>query len=72
MFGLFGKNKAIGVSDRQEETAPPHWRSILSRADGSHLDAVAALNVKLICELAPMLPNRPKFLELQREAVALA
>jgi hypothetical protein len=65
MFGLFRKNQATRNSRRQKETAPPHWRSILSRADGSHLDAVAALTVKVICELAPLMPDRSKLLKLQ-------
>jgi hypothetical protein len=72
MIGWFGKNKATSGSRRQTETAPHHWRAILGRADGSHLDAVVALNVRLICEFASLVPDRSRSLELQREAVDLA
>jgi hypothetical protein len=33
---------------------------------------VAALNVKVICELAPLLRDRPSYESFQQEAVALA
>jgi hypothetical protein len=70
MVSLFRKSKSSSESGQQ--TAPGHWPTILSQADGSHLDAVAALNVRVICELGPLVRDRSKFLELQREAMALA
>jgi hypothetical protein len=67
MFGLFGKNKATHDTPRQKETAPHHWPSILSRADRIHLDAVAALNVRVICELAPLVQDRSRSQAFQRD-----
>jgi hypothetical protein len=78
MFGLFNKNK--GASDvqpnSQGETAPGgNWRSILNKADArreTYGEAVAALNVKVICELAPLVRDRSKYESFHHEAINLA
>ncbi len=52
-----------------------NWQSILSKANGSrdkYCEAVTALNVKIICELAPLVRDRPSYESFQQEAVALA
>ena len=59
-------SKAKVESEAQPQTlgetaAIANWQSILSKADGPrdrYCEAVAALNVKVICELAP-LGSRP-------------
>jgi hypothetical protein len=78
MFGLFNKNK--GASDvqpnSQGEMAPGgNWRSILNKADARreiYGEAVAALNVKVICELAPLVRDRSKYESFHHEAINLA
>jgi hypothetical protein len=77
MFGLF-KSKVESEAQPHtlgETTALANWQSILSKADGPrdrYCEAVAALNVKVICELAPLTRDRPSYESFQQEAVALA
>lgn len=77
MFGLL-KSKVEREAQPQtlgETAALANWQSILSKADGprdSYCEAVAALNVKVICELAPLTRDRPSYESFQQEAVALA
>jgi hypothetical protein len=55
MFGLFKKHQV--VSETCDQVTERSWQSILSNAeanDESFCEAVAALNVKVICELAPL------------------
>ena len=59
MFGLFKKHQV--VSETCDQVTERSWQSILSNAeanDESFREAVAALNVKVICELAPLLTGR--------------
>lgn len=75
---------ALLKSKFDSEAQPPNvtetseianWRSILSKADAPrdrYCEAVAALNVKVICELAPLLRARPSYESFQQAAVALA
>ena len=77
MFRLF-KSKVESEAQPQtlgETAAIANWQSILSKADGPrdrYCEAVAALNVKVICELAPLARDRPSYESFQQEAVALA
>ena len=77
MFGLF-KSKVESEAQPQtlgETAAIANWQSILCKADGPpgrYCEAVAALNVKVICELAPLVRDRPSYESFQQEAVALA
>lgn len=76
MFGLF-KSKVESEAQPQtlETVAIANWQSILCKADGrrdSYCEAVAALNVKVICELAPLARDRLSYEIFQQEAVALA
>jgi hypothetical protein len=69
MFGLF-KSKVESEAQPQtpgETAAIGNWQSILSKADGPrdrYCEAVAALNVKVICELAPV-RDRPSYESFQ-------
>jgi hypothetical protein len=67
MFGLFARTKADEGSRR--ESVPQNWRSTLIRADTSHLDAVLALNVRLLCEHATLVKDRTRALAICREAL---
>ena len=61
MFGLFKKHQV--VSETCDQVTERSWQSILSNAeanDESFCEAVAALNVKVICELAPLVRNRSR------------
>lgn len=77
MFGLF-KSKVASEAQATalgEATAVADWQSILSKADpprDRYCEAVAALNVKVICELAPLVRDQPRYESFQHEAVALA
>ena len=77
MFGLF-KSKVESEAQLQTlggKAAIANWQSILCKADGPrdrYCEAVAALNVKVICELAPLTRDRPSYESFQQEAVALA
>jgi hypothetical protein len=74
MFGLFKKNKVASESQGEAATGAD-WQSILSRADARrerYRDAVAALNVKVICELSPLVRDRSKYESFRREAIDLA
>jgi hypothetical protein len=73
MFGLFKKHEVVF------ETCNPvterSWQSILSKAEASdetYREAVAALNVKVICELAPLVRDLSKYESFRHEAVGLA
>ena len=71
MFGLF---KGKVESEAQPPTEVANWQSI-SKADAPrdrYCEAVAALNVKVICELAPLVRDRPSYESFRQEAVALA
>jgi len=73
MFGLFKKHEV--VPERSDQVTEPSWQSILSDAeanDGSFREAVAALNVKVICELAPLVRDLSKYEGFRHEAVGLA
>jgi hypothetical protein len=73
MFGLFKKHQV--VSETCDQLTEPTWRSILSNAetnDESFREAVAALNVKVICELAPLVRDLSKYESFRHEAVGLA
>ena len=78
MFGLFNKNKVAREAQPQsqsEAAAGANWHSILSKADAgceSYREAVAALNVKLICELASLVGDRSKYESFRHEATDLA
>jgi hypothetical protein len=55
MFGLFKKHEV--ACETSNPVTEHSWQSILSNAeanDESFREAVAALNVKVICELAPL------------------
>jgi hypothetical protein len=70
MFGLFKKHQVVPETCRERS-----WQSILSNAeanDESFREAVAALNVKVICELAPLVRDRSRYEIFRHEAVGLA
>jgi hypothetical protein len=69
MLGLFKKDE-VG-----RETARLTWPAILSNAEASretYREAVAALNVKLIRELAPLVRDPSKYESFRHEAADLA
>jgi hypothetical protein len=69
MLGLFKKDEVA------RETAGLTWPSILSNAEASretYREAVAALNVKLIRELAPLVRDPSKYESFRHEAADLA
>jgi hypothetical protein len=73
MFGLFKKHEV--VCETCNPVAERSWQSILSNAeasDESFREAVAALNVKVICELAPLVTDLSKYESFRHEAVGLA
>jgi len=73
MFGLFKKHQV--VSETCDQVTERSWQSILSNAeanDESFCEAVAALNVKVICELAPLVRNLSRYEIFRHEAVGLA
>jgi hypothetical protein len=73
MFGLFKKQQV--VSETCNQLTERTWQSILSNAeanDESFREAVAALNVKVICELAPLVRDRSRYEIFRHEAVGLA
>src|SRR6185503_7744613 len=73
MFGLFKKHQV--VSETCDQVTERSWQSILSNAeanDESFREAVAALNVKVICELAPLVRDRSRYEIFRHEAVGLA
>ena len=75
MFGLFKSTVESEETQTLETAAIANWPSILCKADGprdSYCEAVAALNVKVICELAPLARDRLSYEIFQQEAVALA
>jgi len=75
MFGLFKSKVERSPHTLGETTALANWQSILSKADGPpdrYCEAVAALNVKVIGELAPLNRDRPSYEIFQQEAGALA
>jgi hypothetical protein len=70
MFGLFKKQEVFcetcnAVTERS-------WQSILSNSDETYREAVAALNVKVICELAPLVRDLSEYESFRHEAVGLA
>ena len=73
MFGLFKKHQV--VSETCDQATERSWQSILSKAEASdetYREAVAALNVKVICELAPLVRDLSKYESFRHEAVGLA
>ena len=70
MFSLFNRHKIpIEVPD-ESRSSEINWQSILSKADGNQdhsISAVTALNVKVICELAPLVRDRAKYESYQHE-----
>jgi hypothetical protein len=75
---FFNKSKVAGEAQPQrqgEAAARTNWHSILSKADAGgerYREAVAALNVKVICDLSPLVRDRSKYESFRREAIALA
>src|SRR5213592_3337349 len=70
MFGLFKKHEVA----RETCTAGLTWPSILRNAEANgetYREAVAALNVKVICELAPLVRDRSKYESFRHEAADL-
>src|SRR4029453_16847159 len=70
MFGLFKKQEVFcetcnAVTERS-------WQSILSNSDETYRGAVAALNGKVICELAPLVRDLSEYESFRHEAVGLA
>jgi hypothetical protein len=73
MFGLFKKREV--VCETCNPVTERSWQSILSKAeanDETYREAVAALNVKVICELAPLVRDLSKYISFRHEAVGLA
>ena len=73
MFGLFKKHEL--VCETCNPVTERSWQSILSKAEASdetYREAVAALNVKVICELAPLVRDLSKYVSFRHEAVGLA
>ena len=73
MFGLFKKHEL--VCETCNPVTERSWQSILSKAEASdetYREAVAALNVKIICELAPLVRDLSKYVSFRHEAVGLA
>jgi hypothetical protein len=73
MFGLFKKHQV--VSETCDQVTEVSWQSILNNADAndeSFREAVAALNVNVICELAPLVRDRSRYEIFRHEAVGLA
>jgi hypothetical protein len=73
MFGLFKKHEV--VCETCNPVTERSWQSILSKAeanDETYREAVAALNVKVICELAPLVRDLSKYISFRHEAVGLA
>ena len=73
MFGLFKKHEV--VCETCNPVTERSWQSILSKAEASdetYREAVAALNVKIICELAPLVRDLSKYISFRHEAVGLA
>jgi hypothetical protein len=76
MFGLFNR-KVVGEArpKSQGAAAGTDWQSILIKADAGHVrynEAVAALDVKVICDLSSLVRDRSKYESFRREAIALA
>jgi hypothetical protein len=75
---FFNKSRVASEaqSRRQSEAAAgANWHSILSKADAGrarYREAVAALNVKVICDLSPLVRDRSKYESFRREAIDLA
>jgi hypothetical protein len=70
MFGLFKKTEVA----HETCTAGLTWPSILSNAEGNcetYREAVAAFNVKVICELTPLVRDRSKYESFRHEAADL-
>jgi hypothetical protein len=63
MFGLFNR-KVVGEAQPKSQgavAAGTDWQSILTKADAGHVrynEAVAALNVKVICDLSSLVRDR--------------
>ena len=78
MFGLFNKHKIaseVPPENERKSSERFNWRAVLSKADGNRdesISAVTALNVKVICELAPLIRDRAKYERYQHEAIDLA
>src|SRR6187401_919967 len=73
MFGLFKKHEL--VCETCNAVTERSWQSILRKAEASdetYREAVAALNVKVICELAPLVRDLSKYESFRHEAVGLA
>jgi hypothetical protein len=73
MFGIFKKHEL--VCETCNPVVERSWQSILSNAeasDESFREAVAALNVKVICKLAPLVRDLSKYESFRHEAVGLA
>jgi hypothetical protein len=73
MFGLFKKHEV--VCETCNAVTERSWQSILRKAEASdetYREAVAALNVKVICELAPLVRDLSKYESFRHEAVGLA
>jgi hypothetical protein len=73
MLGLFKKHEV--VCETCNAVTERSWQSILRKAEASdetYREAVAALNVKVICELAPLVRDLSKYESFRHEAVGLA
>jgi hypothetical protein len=72
---MFGFKKHEVVCETCNPVTERSWQSILSKAEASdktYREAVAALNVKVICELAPLVRDLSKYESFRHEAVGLA
>src|SRR4029079_6360448 len=78
MFGLFNKHKIaseVPPANERKSSERFNWQPAVSNCDGNHdesISAVTALNVKVICELAPLIRDRAKYERYQHEAIDLA
>jgi hypothetical protein len=73
MFGFFKKHDV--ACETHNPVTECTWQSILNKADAndeSYREAVAALNVKVICELAPLVRDKSKYESFGHKAVDLA
>jgi hypothetical protein len=72
MLGLLNRRKPVVRTDVTVPAAKEaSWASILSRAEAS-TEAISALNVRVVVELAPLNRSPEKYEIFRREALRLA
>jgi hypothetical protein len=76
LFNRKKKTKTAGDNTESEPSAPQgNWQALLNDVEPTHdgyVEAITALNVRMISELAPLICNPKKYESCRLEALRLA